>query len=681
MPRVVCFDSPAPEIQGRLFAGLEVVDWRAAVPQHVLDAEWEGAYRFVERLLQKSPRGWAAVADAYFHECAFHLFRLRVWDLVRAGKAGPAMAVMQKRARQKGWTRRLADAGHRWLRHIEYRSRRLAHLGTSWVLRFAALLWHGGRWTHRLLNGAINRRRGWTRRFLRYIAYRDERKLRQLTGRLHAGLRSRIMAARERWRRRRRIGTTGRPLFPTLPPCLRRARTALQSAAVLIPASGLLVLGAGARCNRWLGRLTRGWRAGELAVVSDLDYLWMTVEDSGTGVNFSPALEVLRAVDDRDRRVLVLTTNDANRARLEDAGVPAVTVLDGGRRSSLASWLAMLGFSGCLLRTVLGRPNRESILAGLRVARWARGRNRDPARLPKELAVLATRFPPRALLTVYESLPLSIMTGRWAVDSKVPWIGMFPILLGRRPDCRHFPADRHLVYGAQLTELLLERGVRPETVTVVGSPTYDIPEAMNRASARKRIEQDFPALSGRRLVVVATEAFADPSPEIIPILRTLSGMDGVGTILKLHPEDDPKFFRSLIEQASAQSVILVENYDLATLLAGSELLMAIVSNVIITAAMLGTPNLVCDFSGKSAVVDFVAEGLSSACRDVAELEGKVRALVFDPGERERAIEAMEAALPRFNGPADSRSAVRIAEYWEAAARESSGSVSHGECKV
>jgi hypothetical protein len=174
-------------------------------------------------------------------------------------------------------------------------------------------------------------------------------------------------------------------------------------------------------------------------------------------------------------------------------------------------------------------------------------------------------------------------------------------------------------------------------------------------------------------VVVATEAFPLPLVELRPILQALARMDDVAVMLKVHPSDSLQFFESFVGSlGSPENIRVVQNCNLSALLHSADLLMAILSNVIVTAAALGTPTLVCDFSGKSKVVNFVAEGLCEGCYDPEQISDSVRRLLFDDVFRAKALDRLALRVSRFNGPNDGNSHKRIASFVQSLAKSSGG---------
>lgn len=389
----------------------------------------------------------------------------------------------------------------------------------------------------------------------------------------------------------------------------------------------------------------------------------MTVEDSGTLVNLKPGLAIAEKFQERRAPLLVLSSNVQVVGKFRQHGVAAVqvmpTLLDGYQ-----AWRRRGGIKRLLAD---GRRREAPLTPETCVLDWLL------ARVTSFLLVeAATRsildnaqrtMPVGVVLSIYECLPLSIMAGLWARHQSLPWIGFFPILVGDRPDGHHFPAPEHLVYGEQLRDLITSDGHPPGSTIVVGSPTYDAFVGRNYKDDRTYCDTEFPGSRGKKLVVVATEAFADPLVEIGPILEAMGGMTGVFIVLKVHPSDSLQFFEQYVATLQGvDNIQVVGPCDLGALLHAADLLVCIISNIIISAAVLGTPTLVCDFSNKRRVLDFVATGLCHGCFDPECVGEYVKRMLFDPNEEVRTLNMLANGVRYFNGPSDGQSAKRIVDF-------------------
>jgi len=270
----------------------------------------------------------------------------------------------------------------------------------------------------------------------------------------------------------------------------------------------------------------------------------------------------------------------------------------------------------------------------------------------------------RVVLAVNESSPLSIAAIEWARRAGLPSIGYWPALLGERPDCRFFPADRHLVYGEQIREAMLRSGVPEAKARSVGSVTFDEALGRSREDDIRLVRTDMLKhwREGEKLVVVGTEALPRPLEEIGPVVAALGAIEGVHIVIKVHPVDSLAFYERFAASTGLGTRIeVVGPCALNALLGAADLLVCVLSNIIVTAAQLGTPTLVCDFSNKRAPLDFVAEGMCVGCF-APERAGAMLREFLEGGElRQEAERRMRAAISRFNADNDGNSHLRVLE--------------------
>jgi glycosyltransferase involved in cell wall biosynthesis len=385
----------------------------------------------------------------------------------------------------------------------------------------------------------------------------------------------------------------------------------------------------------------------------------LTVDDEGKRSNFGPAQEILHQLRSRGIEAVVLTESPfvANELRKEGL-TPTLLASD-------HNW------PGAVPAEPLALP--RSLPAGINVD--ARNLLDEILRrrqkyfshrmlLLKGLMAGVERLRTiRAVLSVNETLAPAVVAGQWAKKSGRAWIGHFPILVGRRPDGYYFPADFHLAYGEQLRDHMVEARVRPETIEVVGSYTYDKHRGRDRGRDRGAVERAFPKLGERKLVTALTEVLPAPETELVPILTALTSLPDVHVVLKVHPDDPLEQFEALARKLGIRYQIdIVKSCDLSQLLGASDLLICAMSNVAIEAAVTGTPTLMCDFSGRTTVINLVQEGLCVGCTEPAKLAETVQTLLTDPVTRKQALDLMTAGIRRFNGPNDGRSAERIVDF-------------------
>lgn len=394
----------------------------------------------------------------------------------------------------------------------------------------------------------------------------------------------------------------------------------------------------------------------DLSMVGSTETILITVSDSGSGVNLGPALKVVKELEKRGKGVVVVTDSSTVETHVASEGIPFVRaeIRSGQVGRERLDWVRD--------SDVRKRPVLDRGLYFLLNLNWPyyvrRQRNFDSL-----FDMISETADIEAVFSINEALPLAVAFGRRASQRGLPWVGHFPILVGKRPDGYFFPAPYHLAYGDQIRDHMIEAGKKPSSIEVVGAYTYDKHHGRNKAEDRCRVEADFPRTKGKKIVTVGTEAFPDPETELGPVLTAVANIEGLHVVLKLHPSDRLPDFEALATQLGVRDKIdIVKQYPLGQLLGASDLLIVVVSNIAIEAAVIGTPTLICDFSNKADVVDFVAEGLCMGCKDPTRVQEVVSDLLFDPRRSADAERLMREGVRRFNGLNDGHSSERIADF-------------------
>ena len=430
-----------------------------------------------------------------------------------------------------------------------------------------------------------------------------------------------------------------------------------------VPSGGLInrlraVARFGKRAVGRVRKLPAFWRA--LRACRGRETVVLTSNDSGSGINLRPLEAIEKEIEGLGCGTLVLSETALVRDRARERGRDNLVLIEGDEpvialrlAVPLVDELVNAG-GGAMFPSDLGRA-----LQGMLARFWPKYVTRF-VRTQRVMGIVGRWCRIRSVLSISEVLPVSVAAGLWARGKGIAWLGHFTATIGRCPDHRFFPADRQLAYGGQLKDHVLD--VRPDAqVEVVGCPSFDAHLGRDRQADREAMEKEFSGLGTQKLVVVASEAFADPETELVPILKGVTSLAGVFCVLKVHPDDDPAVMEELVRSAGVKGrVVLVTNAPLGPLLGAADLLVCVLSTIIIEAAIMGTPSLSCDFSNKTRVLDFVAEGLCPGCLSPEDVAPMVRDILFDAQIRQRVIWEMNSNISRFNGPNDGRSAYRIA---------------------
>lgn len=387
------------------------------------------------------------------------------------------------------------------------------------------------------------------------------------------------------------------------------------------------------------------------------------VEDSGSGINLNPSLKVLPELRRLGLEATILTTSANCQRILAEHGFGARLCAPSGAKKGVAAILA----EAWRWRRAFAREARrypDGSLEALALGVLRSNLLHLAAQKYIIRAGLSSAYRscnPRLVYLANESAPCAGLVKAWAGERNVRVVGFNPVLMGRRPDNSYYPADEHLVYGDQLKDLMVTCAVPEARIKVVGSPTFDGINPTRVAAQSAAPEVGWPP--GLKRVVIGTEAFPRPMDELAPVLEALANRPDTHVVIKVHPADSLEFFREVAAKLAFKGgVEVVKSCDLNGLLKSADLLVCLISNIIVTAAILGTPTLVCDFSDKREPLDFVAEGLCYGCFDRTKVGETLELLLSNPRLKEDWRASKAPALRRFNGPNDGRSHLRIAEY-------------------
>jgi hypothetical protein len=395
------------------------------------------------------------------------------------------------------------------------------------------------------------------------------------------------------------------------------------------------------------------------------------VEDGGNLVRLDPTLNICRELTRRGCRFLVVTSSPVVDAAMLEAGFPVRSI---GSRSLNSEESASI--YQCIRQNLSWLENDSRADAADRLLLWRLesylvGAARDVLVLNEELEKIDREHDVAVLLTLGTCNPLVDVLGRRYQPDGVKWLTYLPIL--QRPSIdivssthKVFfrPADSYLVYGGHLQAKLVELRIPKAAIEVVGSTTFDKSlgrdRERDREYTRTEILKNWSA--GDKLVVVGTECSPRPFEEIDPIVRFLTGLDGVHTVIKVHPSDPLEMYENYAASLNVGDKLeVVKSCDVTALIHAAELLTCIFSNLIVTAAVLGTPTLVVDFAYKRAPLDFVAHGLCLGCFERDKL-GQMLSDLLQPSTLRSTAEAMlQSNIHCFNGLNDGRSAARVAD--------------------
>jgi hypothetical protein len=414
-----------------------------------------------------------------------------------------------------------------------------------------------------------------------------------------------------------------------------------------------------------------------LANIEAIDLL-VVVEDPGFNLFLGPAMPVIEELMARGFRLLVLSSSDFVVEHTRQIGCPALLfqpsiserllqILQRDRsREKLFAWA--FGPGRTLYRGLL---SCIFFHRGIVLNQW---RRHSATRIEE----IFDRLGPKAVFSVPEPVRLPILVGRIAEARSLPWFGYLNLLIGDHPESRFWPAGRHLVYGAQAADRMKKAGCTDASIQIVGSVNFDKTVQHDSTHDHTIVEKLIPNRGQRPIVVIATEQRAQQIEDISAILAALRADKQLCLVIKVHPADSIAAFERLAEAVAPEAnVAIIGSCNLDALLSEASLLICQRSNIIITAAILGTPTLVCDFTTTPRILDFAREGIAAECTNPADIATLTHKYIFDPAERAALLARTADNLHRFNGPCDGKTVPRIANILQHAIEQTSGRLPRG----
>jgi hypothetical protein len=201
-------------------------------------------------------------------------------------------------------------------------------------------------------------------------------------------------------------------------------------------------------------------------------------------------------------------------------------------------------------------------------------------------------------------------------------------------------ATTTFVYGDYERRVLLAGAYGPDAVEVSGSPRLDLDVAVGTADVataeRAAVRAELGVATDDKLLVVSTlhTGFVRRTHLVHMLERTLAGpLPGIHVVFKQHPgERDPGPYAALLQghaEAGGYSppqMTVVRDIDLYRLLRAADAHLGHLSTVLTDAVAAGTPNLIAIVEGHADLLGYVAAGVATPVRSVAD----VRAALADP---------------------------------------------------
>lgn len=174
-----------------------------------------------------------------------------------------------------------------------------------------------------------------------------------------------------------------------------------------------------------------------------------------------------------------------------------------------------------------------------------------------------------------------------------------------------------------------KRGIEPDSIYITGQPAFD-QHPWYLAHTNKDVVCGELKLSSTKPIAVF---MSQPNAEREEVLRTLIAavkqidMNKVQIVLKLHPNEDGKIQRIILEEQNIDNIKLVKNIDARTLLAVSDLVITVSSTTGLEAAVMGKPLAYINVTSKDDYIPFADMGIGFKCSNSEELAEVLQLLI------------------------------------------------------
>lgn len=243
----------------------------------------------------------------------------------------------------------------------------------------------------------------------------------------------------------------------------------------------------------------------------------------------------------------------------------------------------------------------------------------------------------------------------------------------------HLLTDKVAVYGERGAEGYLDLGIDRHRIVVTGNPAWD--RYAHRQGQREQIREDLvqrydldatlplvvfgTTWSGRFSASDTGNSYAATLRDFVAACEELAE---AGTLINAVIKDRPaneRFGRRALDDAIAQVPLVRQRYTHATgdterFAAGADVLVAVDSNYLVEAMLVGTPviNLVGSSAVPMAAPFEEASGVVEAEPD--QLAARIRELIEDPEYRRARLAQIASRIAYYNlGAADGQSACRV----------------------
>lgn len=178
---------------------------------------------------------------------------------------------------------------------------------------------------------------------------------------------------------------------------------------------------------------------------------------------------------------------------------------------------------------------------------------------------------------------------------------------------------------------IMQRGVDPDTIHITGQPAFDRhPEFLQKTDKKSICER-----IGLNPDLPIVTFMSQPNREREDVFRTLVSaiaklpFNVIEFVVKLHPNEDGKIQRFILEELKVKGVHIVNGIDSRELTAVSDMVVTVSSTTGLEAAVMGKTLVYINITDKPDVIPFEQMGIGVRCTTVDELYGIFKSVFLD----------------------------------------------------
>ena len=232
-------------------------------------------------------------------------------------------------------------------------------------------------------------------------------------------------------------------------------------------------------------------------------------------------------------------------------------------------------------------------------------------------------------------------------------------------------ADRLLLIGDDVRAAMVEQGIEPRRLTVVGDPRSNVARLEDRPGLRERIFTEFELAPDRPLVVLVSKyvsvLFSPEEKEAF--YRTVAGavdrLGQVNVVIKVHPNERLPLLREQVREWGWFDANLIQSYDIHRLFRAADAAVMVTSMAGVEAMAMECPVVAVQTRGKDFEGDYMPAYVSEAAVarvDMGDADGLAAALaglVSEGPTRDAVVARGRTFAARYLHPVDGRLTERL----------------------